>query len=116
MSTTPKPRNTLSSDVRDEVLTYFDNHREDIKYAYKGYLKRAKDAYEAESGHHLTDWQFRRLLETYRLTKNCPIEYVPNKYYKPNRNYCMSRYVQKQPEQHEEHEQEASEEHTTTSQ
>ena len=98
-STTKRTRNPVTQEVKDAIMTYFDTHRDDIRYAYKGYLKKVKEAFEAESGYTLTDCQFRKLLEVFRLTHNCPIEYVPNKYYKPARHYYMSNYVKAPPKE-----------------
>ena len=97
--TTKRTRNPVTQEVKDAIMTYFDTHRDDIRYAYKGYLKKVKEAFEAESGYILTDCQFRKLLEVFRLTHNCPIEYVPNKYYKPARHYYMSNYVKAPPKE-----------------
>ena len=89
-----KGRTITSADIKEDFVNWIDKHREDIKYATKGYVQKVKDAYEKESGNSLTTWQFRRLLDTYRATHNCPIEYVENKYYKPNRSkYCLSHYA-----------------------
>ena len=93
MEATKRTRNPVTQEVKEAIMQYFDTHREDIRYAYKGYLKKVKAAFETESGYTLTDCQFRKLLEVFRLTHNCPIEYVPNKYYKPARHYYMSNYV-----------------------
>ena len=92
-ATRKRTRNPVTAEVKDAIMNYFDAHRDDIRYAYKGYLKKVKEAFESETGHTLTDCQFRKLLEVFRLTHNCPIEYVPNKYYKPARHYYMSNYV-----------------------
>ena len=77
-----KPKRTrkpVSADVKHELTEWFDKHREDIRYAKKGYIARVKAAFEEESSHSLTDSQFRKILEVFRLTHNCPIEYVQNK-------------------------------------
>ena len=97
MSTTKRTRNPVTQDVKEAIMSYFDAHRDDIRFAYKGYLKKVKEAFESESGHNLTDCQFRKLLEVFRLTHHCPIEYIPNKYYKPARHYYMSNYVSSTP-------------------
>ena len=93
--TAPKKRNMLAVEVKDNFMEWMDKHRDDIRYANKGYIQRVKGRYEQESGNTLTDWQFRRLLDVFRTTHNCPLEYVPNKYYKPTRKYCLSRYTPK---------------------
>ena len=92
-SCSPKPRNTIPLDTREDFVKWLDKHREDIKHATKGYVQKVKDAYEAESGNRFTTWHFRRMIDMYRTTHNCPLEYVENKYYKPNRSkYCISHY------------------------
>ena len=93
--TAPKKRAMLAVEVKDNFMEWMDKHRDDIRYANKGYIQRVKSKYEQESGNTLTDWQFRRLLDVFRSTHNCPLEYVPNKYYKPVRKYCLSRYSTK---------------------
>ena len=93
--TSPKiPPPTRSVDIKEDFIKWLDKHREDIKYATKGYVKKVKEAYEKESGNTLTTWQFRRMLDLFRTQYNCPIEYVDNKYYKPNRSkFCVSHYT-----------------------
>ena len=93
--TSPKiPPPTRSVDIKEDFIKWLDKHRDDIKYATKGYVKKVKDAYEKESGNTLTTWQFRRMLDLFRTQYNCPIEYVDNKYYKPNRSkFCVSHYT-----------------------
>ena len=93
--TAPKKRTMLAVEVKDNFMEWMDKHRDEIRYANKGYIQRVKGKYEQESGNTLTDWQFRRLLDVFRSTHNCPLEYVPNKYYKPTRKYCLSRYTPK---------------------
>ena len=99
MEATKRTRNPVTQEVKEAIMQYFDTHRDDIRYAYKGYLKKVKEAFETESNYTLTDCQFRKLLEVFRLTHNCPIEYVPNKYYKPARHYYMSNYVKAPPKE-----------------
>ena len=98
-TTAKRTRNPVTTEVKEQLMNWLDSHREDIRFAYKGYLKKVKEAFESESGQTLTDCQFRKLLEVFRLTHNCPIEYVPNKYYKPARHYYMSNYVKAPPKQ-----------------
>ena len=49
--TSPKiPPPTRSIDIKEDFIKWLDKHREDIKYATKGYVKKVKEAYEKESG------------------------------------------------------------------
>lgn len=86
------PATRVTNEIKEALMKYLDEHKEDIKYAHKGYIQAVKNAFEEESGYKLSACQFGRLLEYYRIAHNCPIEYVPNKYYKPKRSYCVSRY------------------------
>ena len=81
-----------------KVDEYLDKHRDDIKYAKKGYIKTVAEGLKNESGIELTESKLRRAIATYRTTHNCPIEYVPNKYYKPSASNGKRAYVQRTPE------------------
>ena len=99
-----------------KVDEYLDKHRDDIKYAKKGYIKTVAEGLKNESGIELTDSKLRRAIATYRSTHNCPIEYVPNKYYKPSASNGKRAYLkpteQEEEELTEEEEQEATVEAT----
>ena len=75
----------MSSKTQQSTINdYLDKHRDDIKYAKKGYIKTITDGLKNECSLTLTEPQVRRAIASYRSTHNCPIEYVPNKYYKPS--------------------------------
>ena len=96
------------STAQAKVDEYLDKHRDLIKYAKKGYIKTVAEGLKNESGIELTDSKLRRAIATYRSTHNCPIEYVPNKYYKPSASNGKRAYL-KPTEQEEE---ESTEEET----
>ena len=81
------------STAQAKVDEYLDNHRDDIKYAKKGYIKTVAEGLKNESGIELTESKLRRAIATYRTTHNCPIEYVPNKYYKPSASNGKRAYL-----------------------
>ena len=75
----------MSSKTQQSTINdYLDKHREDIKFAKKGYIKTITDGLKNECSLTLTEPQVRRAIASYRSKHNCPIEYVPNKYYKPS--------------------------------
>lgn len=74
----------MSKEAKQEFINYLDSHREDIKYARKGYLKKIVEDFETSTNYKLTASQIKRLVSIFRMTHNCPIEYVPDYHYKPN--------------------------------
>ena len=83
----------MSSDTRSQCLKWLDLHREDIRFARKGYFPKVKAALEADTQIPLTDTQFKGVLTLFRRTYNCPIEYVENKYYiRHRKDYGNSNY------------------------
>ena len=78
-------RTRLSSESEQALIDYLEAHREDIKFAKKGYISKVFNGFKDESGIELTLCQFRRILEYFRIKHDCPLQYCPSKYYIPVR-------------------------------
>ena len=89
------------STTQAHIDEFLDKHRDLIKYAKKGYIKTVAEGLKNDSGLMITESKLRRAIATYRTTHNCPIEYVPNKYYKPSASNGKRAYL-KPTEQEEE--------------
>ena len=97
---TAQVHSTVTS-LQAQIDDYLDKHRDLIKYAKKGYIKTVAEGLKNDSGLMITESKLRRAIATYRTTHNCPIEYVPNKYYKPSASNGKRAYL-KPTEQEEE--------------
>ena len=73
----------VSQALKAKCIKFLEEHIDDIKYAKKGYITRLTNQFQEETGETIKESQFQRILTTFRLTHNCPIEYIPNKYYSP---------------------------------
>ena len=92
---------STATSLQAQIDDYLDKHRDLIKYAKKGYIKTVAEGLKNDSGLMITESKLRRAIATYRTTHNCPIEYVPNKYYKPSASNGKRAYL-KPTEQEEE--------------
>ena len=102
--------NRINPEVKAKFIYYLDSHRESIKYARKGYLDKLKTDFETEIGTEdaITIPQMKRLISMFRLSRSCPIEYVPNYHYRPGVRTGFHNYHQKTEETPETNSEETS--------
>ena len=101
---------STATPLQARIDEYLDKHRDLIKYAKKGYIKTVAEGLKNDSGLIITEPKLRRAIATYRTTHNCPIEYVPNKYYKPSATNSKRSYLKASAEEEEEQESTTEEE------
>ena len=82
----------ISQELKAKCISFLEQHMEDIKYAKKGYIQQLTKQFQEEIGETIKDSQLQRILTTFRLTHNCPIEYIPNKYYAPAKHESNFNY------------------------
>ena len=86
-----------TTETKEKFIEFLEEHRAELKYARKGYLAKLLAEFEKETEQTLTMSQMKRLISLFRLTHNCPIEYVPNYHYKPGVRTGFHNYVPKEP-------------------
>ena len=81
----------VTGTTKAKIIEFFEEHSEDLKYAKKGYIPRLLQQLKDEKDIVITASQLKRILDYFRITHNCPINYVPNTHYKSlvatTRNY-----------------------------
>ena len=76
----------MTSTVKQQLIEFFQQHPDDIKYAKKGYIPRLMKMFNDESNCEVPITKFRNILYYYRTKYDCPLQYVENKYYQPSKN------------------------------
>ena len=83
----------VSGSTKASIIEFFEAHRTDLKYAKKGYIPRLLQQLKEEKDITISAGQLKRILDYFRITHNCPLEYVENSHYKPvgnpGRNYRL---------------------------
>ena len=84
----------ITGTVKQNVIEFLEAHREDIRYAKKGYIPRLIQQLKDEKQLDISPSQLKRMLDYFRITHDCPLEYVPNSHYKSlikaPRNYRLA--------------------------
>ena len=83
----------VSGNTKTSIIEFFESHRTDLKYAKKGYIPRLLQQLKEENDITISAGQLKRILDYFRITHNCPLEYVENSHYRPvgnpTRNYRL---------------------------
>ena len=83
----------VSGNTKTSIIEFFESHRTDLKYAKKGYIPRLLQQLKEENDITISAGQLKRILDYFRITHNCPLEYVENSHYgpvgNPTRNYRL---------------------------
>ena len=80
--------------MKDILCDFFNKHKDELKYAKKGYMVRLRKEFEDETSSTCPAGTFRNILYYYRTKYDCPLQYVGSKYYKPSENpNRMSHYL-----------------------
>ena len=84
----------VTGTTKAKIIEFFEEHSEDLKYAKKGYIPRLLQQLKDEKDIVITASQLKRILDYFRITHDCPLEYVPNSHYKSlikaPRNYRLA--------------------------
>ena len=84
---TPKGKRTRvtpaeAAERKQRVFEYLDAHRDELKYATKGYKARISANFTAETGMTVPPTLMHYYVAEYRQLHDCPLQYH-SKYYKP---------------------------------
>ena len=84
----------VTGTIKTKIIEFLDEHRDELKYARKGYLSRLIQQLKDEKDIDINLPQLKRILDYYRLTHDCPLQYVEGTHYKPlaapKRNYQIN--------------------------
>ena len=90
----------ITAELKTRIIAFLERHRDELKYAKNGYIARLLEQLKEEESLEINAQQLKRVLDYFRLTCNCPLEYVTNSHYKPiatpKRNYRISVPAQKE--------------------
>ena len=71
--------------ITDTLFSFFDNHRDMLQFARKGYVPKLCEMFKSECGYDKNVNWMRKNLYAYRITRDAQLQYCENKYYNSKR-------------------------------